>query len=109
MSGLGCNRKEKEKKERQGWGRRKEAVNKKKKKVGAGVGGGDDGVRGRFMGDVYYYTALPQGGEGRGVGREAKHSLSPSSSLATQKPHRGAKSFVSAVEEAGDVGFVLKC
>ena len=30
------------------------------------------------MGDVYYYTALPRGGEGRGVEREreAKHSLS---------------------------------
>lgn len=109
MSGLGCNRKEKEKKERQGWGRRKEAV-KKKLKVGAGVGGGNDGVRGRFMGDVYYYTALPQGGEGRGVGRERQNIPFPLPLLWLYRSHTGgAKSFVSAVEEAGDVGFVLKC
>lgn len=50
-------------------------------------------MRGRFTGDVYYYTALPQGGEGRererGGEREAKHSLFPSSSVPIQKPHRG--------------------
>lgn len=40
-------------------GRRKEAVNIQKKKLE--YGGGDDGVRGRFMEDVYYYTALPPG------------------------------------------------
>lgn len=93
MSGLGCNRKEKEKKERQGWGRRKEAVNKKnkKKKVGAGVGGGDDGVRGRFMGDVYYYTALPQGGEGRGVGRERQNIPFPLPLLWLHRSHAGGR------------------
>lgn len=44
-------------------------------------------MRRRFMGDIYYYTALPRGGEGeRGGAREAKHSLSPSFSLPAQEP-----------------------
>lgn len=30
-------------------------------------------MRGRFMGDVYYYIALPQGGEGRGVEKERQN------------------------------------
>lgn len=111
MSGLGCNRKEKEKKERQGWGRRKEAVNKKNKKKGWSW----SWRRGWWReGEIYggrllLHSTAPGRWRKRGGEREAKHSLSPSSSLATQKPRRGAKSFVSAVEEAGDVGFVLKC
>lgn len=44
-------------------------------------------MRGRFMGDVYYYTELPQGGEGRGVGRERQNI--PLSLPLIQKPHRG--------------------
>lgn len=63
----------KEKREKKGrvGGEEKKLLTKKRKRVG--VGGGDDGVRGRFTGDVYYYTAQPQGGEGRGVGRERQN------------------------------------
>lgn len=35
-------------------------------------GGGCDGVWGRFMGDVYYYTVLPRGGEEDGWGERGK-------------------------------------
>lgn len=108
MSGLGCNRKEKRgKKGRVGREEKKLLTKKKKKKVGVGVGGGEDGVRGRFMGDVYYYTALPQGGEGRGVGRESQNILfSPSSSLPIQKPHRGWRALSQQRRRQGKLFFL---
>lgn len=42
------------------------------------------------MGDVYYYTALPRGGEGRGVERKRQNIPFPLPLLLPiQKPHRG--------------------
>lgn len=93
MSGLGCNRKrEGKERKRQGWrGWGVLTTTTKKKKVGTGVGGGEDGVRGRFMGDVYYYTALPQGGEGRGVGRERQNIPFPLPLLGLYRSHTGGE------------------
>lgn len=71
MSGLGCSRKGEEGKEKQGWGgggEEKKLLTYRKKKLE--YGGGDDGVRGRFMEDVYYYTALPPGKWGKRGGIE---------------------------------------
>lgn len=65
------------------------------------------------MGDVYYYTALPQGGEGRGVGRERGKTFPfPFLFFAYTEATQGVESFVSllaAVEEAGEVVIALKC
>lgn len=91
-----------------GRGRRKEAVNKttKKKKSWRVGGGGDDGVRGRFTGDVYYYTALPQGGEGRererGVGREKQNIPFSLPLLCLYRSHTGGGELcLAAAGEAG--------
>lgn len=66
-------------------------------------------MRRRFMGDVYYYTALPRGGEGRGGerggDREGKHSLSPSSACTgATKKEEGVEIFVSLPAELGEAG-----
>lgn len=83
---MDCSRKEKGKKERQGGGGRKEAVNTKKKLE---LEEGDVGVKGRFMGDVYYYTALPRGGEGRGVERKKQNIPFPFLSSCPYRSHTG--------------------
>ena len=59
------------------------------------------------MGDVYYYTALPQGGEGRGVGRKGKTFPFPFLFLGDTEATPGVESSVSA-QEAGDFGAGLK-
>lgn len=69
-------------------------------------------MKGRFMVDVYYYTALPQGGEGRGVGRERKTFPFPFLFFAYTEATQGVESFVSllaAAEETGEVVVALKC
>lgn len=45
-------------------------------------------MRRRFMGDVYYYTALPGGGEGRGVGTERQNIPFPLPLLRLHRSHK---------------------
>lgn len=97
---VGLQQKEKGKKERQGGGRRKEAVHTKKKVGGGGCRRGG----GRFMGDVYYYTALPRGDGGRGAERKRQNIPFPLPLLLPiQKPHRGWRAL--SPEEGGRGGF----
>ena len=68
-------------------------------------------MRGRFTGDVYYYTALPQGGEGRereGWGERSKTFPSPFLFCAYTEATQGVESFVSRPHRRqGEVVFVL--
>lgn len=60
---------------------------------------------GRFMGDVYYYTALPQGGEGRGVGRERQNIPFSLPLLCLYRSHTGGGELcLSAGSPAGGGG-----
>lgn len=57
---------------------------------------------GRFMGEVYYYTALPRGGKGRAVGRKRQNIPFPLPLLLPiQKPHRGWRALS---QEGGGMG-----
>lgn len=55
------------------------------------------------MGDVYYYTALPRGDEGRGAERKRQNIPFPLPLLLPiQKPHRGWRAL--SPEEGGEGG-----
>lgn len=51
----------------------------------------EDGMERRFMegGGIYYHTALPQGGEGRGVGTERENIPFPLPLLCLYRSHTG--------------------
>lgn len=97
--------KRRERKKGSAEGEEKKLLTQKKLELEEEEGGGRwrEGGRGaRFMGEVYYYTALPRGGKGRGVGRKRQNIPFPLPLLLPiQKPHRGWRALS---QEGGGVG-----
>lgn len=65
-------------------------------------------MRERFMGDVYYYTALPWGGEGRGVGKKEQNIPFPLPLLWLYRSHIGGGDLCLNESSHGRCVFVKK-